>query len=146
MNNAGNISQENAELASHDESSVEHLLSNRDTPVVPDVTNTEHYNRSAAFSGGTKTLGCENLKCLDLATCYASLLPEHSGGTENTKFDDHETGSRGVLSDMAVQNVGDLSNDFASTFMLDEEMELEQKPVRKDDLSSARRYACLCFC
>ncbi|KAG2674108.1 hypothetical protein I3843_13G107000 [Carya illinoinensis] len=139
MNNAGNISQENAELASHDESSVEHLLSNRDTPVVPDVTNTEHYNRSAAFSGGTKTLGCENLKCLDLATCYASLLPEHSGGTENTKFDDHETGSRGVLSDMAVQNVGDLSNDFASTFMLDEEMELEQKPVRKDDLSSARR-------
>lgn len=144
-NNGGNISQENTEFASHHDSSGEHLVSSIDTPVVPDISNIEHYNRCSTVSGGTKDLGQENLKCLDLGTNYASTLPEHSGGTENTKFDDHETGIRGVSSNMAVQSVGDLSNDFTHTFMLDEEMELEQKPVRKDGLFAARRYCMLLF-
>ncbi|KAL3335820.1 hypothetical protein AABB24_031843 [Solanum stoloniferum] len=41
-----------------------------------------------------------------------------------------------MASDVVEQNVDDLSNDFSSTFMLDEEMELESK---KDQFSLSRR-------
>ena len=42
-----------------------------------------------------------------------------------------------MSSDMA----GDLSNDFANTFMIDEEIELEQKKIKNNDFFfPARRY------
>ena len=41
-----------------------------------------------------------------------------------------------MSSDMA----GDLSNDFTNTFMIDEEIELEQKMINNDDFFPTRRY------
>jgi hypothetical protein len=139
-NNVGNISKENVEFPSHDGSLVEHSWSNGDTPVVLHISNTEDDN-----GGGAQALGCENLKCPDLGTSSGSLCPDHSQGIERLKFDDHRTESRGVSSDMAEQNVDDLSNDFANTFMLDEEIEIEKKTIKKDDLFFPRRYCILLF-
>lgn len=133
--NVGNISKKNVEFPSHNGSLVEHSWSNGGTPVVLHISNTEDDN-----GGEVQALGCENLKCPDLGTSSGSLCPDHSQGLECLKFDDHRTESRGVSSDMAEQNVDDLSNDFANTFMLDEEIELEKKTIRKDNLFSARRY------
>ncbi|KAG5517275.1 hypothetical protein RHGRI_037882 [Rhododendron griersonianum] len=44
-----------------------------------------------------------------------------------------------MQSDLAVQNLGGLSNDFANTFMLDEELEQEHKTIKNDHLSSIGR-------
>ncbi len=156
--NVGNISEENVEFP-HNGSLVEHLLPNRDTPVVPHISDTEHDNMSANFNGGTQALGCGKLK---FSGCGPSpLCPDHSQREEHAEFSVDGTESREMLSDMAVQNVGDLSNDFANTFMLDEEIELEQKTIKNNDLSSARRYymhlfllnqiqlqvtTCICIC
>ena len=43
-------------------------------------------------------------------------------------------------SNVGAQNVDDLSSQFSSTFMLDEELEIEQKAIKKDDLTSSGRY------
>lgn len=118
---------------------MEHLSSSRDT-LVPLISNTEQDNLSDNSNVRSQALGCENLKFSNLGPSYRSLHPDHSEGAECTKFDDHGTESRGLLSDMTVKNVGDLSNDFANTFMLDEEIELEQKTIKKDDSFSSRRY------
>ncbi|XP_059429455.1 la-related protein 1A [Corylus avellana] len=131
-NNVGNISKENVEFPSHDGSLVEHSWSNGDT--VLHISNTKDSD-----GGGAQALGCENLKCPDLGTSSGSLRPNHSQGVERLRFNDHQTERRGVSSDMAEQNLDDLSNDFANTFMLDEEIELEKKTIKKDDLFSPRR-------
>uniref|UniRef100_A0A2N9GQG7 HTH La-type RNA-binding domain-containing protein n=1 Tax=Fagus sylvatica TaxID=28930 RepID=A0A2N9GQG7_FAGSY len=139
--NVGNISEENVEFP-HNGSLVEHLLPNRDTPVVPHISDTEHDNMSANFNGGTQALGCGKLK---FSGCGPSpLCPDHSQREEHAEFSVDGTESREMLSDMAVQNVGDLSNDFANTFMLDEEIELEQKTIKNNDLSSARSQSSHC--
>ncbi|KAG8371040.1 hypothetical protein BUALT_Bualt13G0045600 [Buddleja alternifolia] len=44
-----------------------------------------------------------------------------------------------VLSNPNVKNLDDLSNDFPNTFMLDEELELEQKTLRNDHPSTVGR-------
>ncbi|XP_015574933.1 la-related protein 1A isoform X1 [Ricinus communis] len=43
------------------------------------------------------------------------------------------------LNNMTSINVGELANDFANTFMLDEELELEHKIQKNDSVSSIRR-------
>ncbi|XP_022752836.1 la-related protein 1A isoform X2 [Durio zibethinus] len=55
---------------------------------------------------------------------------DQSHGVEPTSFTDHRTQSVEILSDVTIKNVADLSNDFTHTFMLDEELELEQKSIK----------------
>ncbi|XWS28942.1 hypothetical protein CRYUN_Cryun25bG0115000 [Craigia yunnanensis] len=43
---------------------------------------------------------------------------------------DHGTQSVEIFSDVTIQNFADLSNDFTHAFMLDEELELEQKTLK----------------
>lgn len=45
-----------------------------------------------------------------------------------------------ISSNVGARNVDDLSSQFSSTFMLDEELEIEQKTLKKDDLTSSGRY------
>lgn len=45
-----------------------------------------------------------------------------------------------ISSNVGAHNVDDLSSQFSSTFMLDEELEIEQKTLKKDDLTSSGRY------
>lgn len=86
-----------------------------------------------------------------------NLVQHLSGGvgqirwnTEKARFDSVKAGfvhhekiemeTEDMQSDLAVQNLGGLSNDFANTFMLDEELEQEHKTIKNDHLSSIRRY------
>ncbi|KAE8733789.1 hypothetical protein F3Y22_tig00000991pilonHSYRG00184 [Hibiscus syriacus] len=55
---------------------------------------------------------------------------DQSQGIDSIKFNDHRTESVELSSDLTIQNVSVLSNDFAHTFMLDEELELEQKTTK----------------
>ncbi|GMJ08955.1 hypothetical protein HRI_004564700 [Hibiscus trionum] len=55
---------------------------------------------------------------------------DQSQGIDPRRFNDHKTESLELSSDVTIQNVSDLSNDFTHTFMLDEELELEQKTMK----------------
>ncbi|XWS74257.1 hypothetical protein CRYUN_Cryun02cG0200000 [Craigia yunnanensis] len=55
---------------------------------------------------------------------------DQSQGVEPVRFIEHRTESVELLSDVTKQNVVDLSNDFTHTFMLDEELELEQNTLK----------------
>lgn len=75
-----------------------------------------------------------------LGTSYHSTCSDHSQGSDPVRFDEHVTEGTEKSSDVAVKNLDDLSNDFANTFMLDEELEFEHKTMKKDVHSSVRRY------
>ncbi|KAK9280617.1 hypothetical protein L1049_014312 [Liquidambar formosana] len=150
--NTMGTSEANAEFSSNEKGLMEHLSSNRDTPEVAHCNDRGPKSEKVLFDGesGTQTFvgengdSCErlhsdlNVKFSDLATSNNPCL-NYSQGTEPARFIDHETESMEVPSDLAVQNLGDLSDDFASTFMLDEELEIEQKTIKRDDLSLKRR-------
>ncbi|TQE05628.1 hypothetical protein C1H46_008761 [Malus baccata] len=83
--------------------------------------------------------------CTDIAFIIDSLLGSttvevqsdfsyHSEGIETVRYADD--GTEGMPSYMDMKNPA-MSNDFANTFMLDEELELEQKII-KDDRSPIR--------
>ncbi|XWS53249.1 hypothetical protein CRYUN_Cryun11dG0141500 [Craigia yunnanensis] len=55
---------------------------------------------------------------------------DQSHGVEPIRFTDQRSQIVEILSDVTIQNVADLSNDFTHTFMLDEELELEQKTLK----------------
>lgn len=70
------------------------------------------------------------------STVGSNTKPLNVGGLHSSQgitgtFVDHES--------CESESIDNLSNDFASTFMLDEELELEQKSVKKGILSSRRR-------
>lgn len=60
-------------------------------------------------------------------------------GAKQGKSIDHKP-EMDTSSELALRNLGDFSDDFASTFLLDEELELVGKAVKKGDISSDRRY------
>ncbi|CAI9785795.1 unnamed protein product [Fraxinus pennsylvanica] len=72
----------------------------------------------------------------------SSSFPATSQGADYVKSSIIE-GSENIKTllptNLAAQNLDDLSNDFASTFMLDEELELEQKILLKDHPSTVGR-------
>lgn len=99
---------------------------------------------SPVFTGGdVDSIGKFNSEfnstCSDLATNY-STCTDHLQGPKLVKGGDRGTEGTKMSSDVPLKNIDDLSNDFSNTFLLDEEMELEQKTVKKDDHSSVRRY------
>jgi len=63
----------------------------------------------------------------------------HSEKARFVHHEKNETARTKMQSDLAVQNLGGLSDDFANTFMLDEELEQEHKTIKNDHLSSIRR-------
>ncbi|KAJ8749956.1 hypothetical protein K2173_013871 [Erythroxylum novogranatense] len=72
----------------------------------------------------------------ELGISFRTLQPDHSEVDERTICNNHvNKGS----SNVASKNLNDFSNDFANTFMLDEELELEQKTMRSNDHFPVRR-------
>jgi len=98
-------------------------------------------NTESHYSNGKPlVVTCESVKLCDFDTTSDNLCDLQE--TEPKIFDNNETGNMDVLNDMDVQ---DLSNDFGNTFMLDEEIELEQKMLKKSELSSSGRYFMVLF-
>lgn len=98
--------------------------------------NTEHDAECHLSDKKSEAVTDESVKFTDHDMSNNKLC-FYSQGTEIKKVDDNETGNMEAPTDMDVK---DLSNDFATTFMLDEEIELENKMPKKADLSSTRRY------
>uniref|UniRef100_A0A5B7AQ06 Putative la-related protein 1A n=1 Tax=Davidia involucrata TaxID=16924 RepID=A0A5B7AQ06_DAVIN len=132
------------EFSSTNEGLVEHLSSYRDTQNVSINGNAEHNREKVPCDGdSSRQLNCEsNIKSSDLDAVDGSPYPDSSQGAEPARFVDHESHkseSMELISNFAELNMDDLSDDFASTFMFDEELELEQRMIKKDHLSSIRR-------
>ncbi|KAL1168833.1 hypothetical protein V6Z11_A05G108200 [Gossypium hirsutum] len=75
-----------------------------------------------AFSGGNADLNRKKIS--DSHTEFSDV--EQSQVVDPVRFTNDGTERVGLF-DATVENVADLSNDFTQTFMLDEELELEQK-------------------
>ncbi|WCJ27544.1 LA RNA-binding protein [Euphorbia peplus] len=70
---------------------------------------------------------------------YSAKEPGHVLGPVPTVSNHQEIEGIETSSSASIQHLGDLSDDFANTFMLDEELELEQKMRKSDGGSSVRR-------
>lgn len=122
-------SEANLKDAAHNSILTEQDQSNKDTFQVPHMnreqdTECHHSNDIPHEVNGENDTTSNNISC-------------HSEETEPKIVDYSETGNIDVMADM---NIRDLSNDFGNTFMLDEEIELEQKMLKKTELSSTGRY------
>ncbi|KAI3461183.1 hypothetical protein Pfo_017846 [Paulownia fortunei] len=74
--------------------------------------------------------------------CNETNFPAISQGADSVKsviLENSENRKKQVFSNLNVKNLDDSSNDFSSTFMLDEELELEQKTIRNDHPSTVGR-------
>lgn len=126
-------SEANLKDSVHSSNLAEHNQPNKDTSQVSPMNqdqNTENHHSddiSHAVTG-------ESIKFCDFDSANNDLCCRQE--TEPKEFDNNEAGNMVVLTDMEGR---DLSNDFGNTFMLDEEIELEQKMLRKAELSSSGR-------
>ncbi|GLU02469.1 hypothetical protein SLE2022_197180 [Rubroshorea leprosula] len=100
-----------------------------------DITNVMLNVEKQDFSGGSVDLDRKSISESDIKFPDVNQSPQ----VEPASISDHGTESQELPSDVAAQNNCDLSNDFTNTFMLDEELELEQKTLKKDGLSTVRR-------
>ncbi|XP_041989522.1 la-related protein 1A-like isoform X1 [Salvia splendens] len=127
-----------------DESLVDSLPLASDTLVSTIKSSTEHCKESEEQR---VALGNSNLR-LEISKNNASV---HSGGSnfqanslgadsvKSVIFENSENKKMQALSKPKVQNYAESSDDFSSTFMLDEELELERKTTGHDHPSTAGR-------
>ncbi|KAL2535957.1 La-related protein 1A [Forsythia ovata] len=124
--NIKDSSERTNEFSSPTGSSVDHLPSGEDSKM-ESVIDTEQNKDEVQCGGKTQASA--------LGDCNSSVGKDFEsstiGGSENRKMQ--------LPSNLAVQNLDDSSNDFSSTFMLDEELELEQKILMKDHPSTVGR-------
>lgn len=130
-------------------------LLNGDTLEAVDIGKMEGDRDSVLFNTGKQAHGGRNedsgeklvsdlgIKLAAHGARYSAVYPVYTQGTELAKFSYNGTEGVEMSSDMDAQNLGGLSNDFANTFMLDEELELEHKMLKNDGLSPVRRYRIL---
>ncbi|KAH6834289.1 hypothetical protein C2S53_004652 [Perilla frutescens var. hirtella] len=94
-------------------------------------------------SNSSMELGCQPNYGNNVNVLFKeSNFTASSLGSESVKsviFDNGGNKKIQVLSNPKVKNFGELSNDFSSTFLLDEELELEQKITGNDHPSTAGR-------
>ncbi|CAL0318443.1 unnamed protein product [Lupinus luteus] len=125
-------SEANPENAAQNASLVEHIQSNSDILQAShknkeqDTESLHSIDKSLAMTG-------ENVKFPGFSTTNNSVYCL-SQETKTKTFEDNETGD--VLADTDIR---DISNDFSSTFMLDEDIELEEKMQKKTERSSTKR-------
>lgn len=72
-----------------------------------------------------------------------SIYVDRSRATRQLRLGAHSTEGMRISSKAPDNNLDDLSNDFANTFMFDEELEVECGAEKMDANSSVRRY-CMC--
>ncbi|KAM1042059.1 hypothetical protein FF1_031219 [Malus domestica] len=141
-NNASNDRRKTFEEKVEVLSDGKNLMSCMPSNTIPDPDNVQFDGGSLASSDNNSALNEKltsksNCKSSDPKMDHCSDRPYHSEGIETGRYDDDRP--EGMPSDMDMKNLGNLSNDFANTFMLDEELDLEQKII-KDDRSPIRRY------
>ncbi|KAI9388141.1 hypothetical protein POPTR_009G018100v4 [Populus trichocarpa] len=118
------VSKGSAGFASHTTVKAVNKLSNGDAGKM------EVDGKSILFKAGKP--GCDGNS--ELGACHSTPHLDRAQGTGPPTFNYH--GTEGMED---AQNLADLSSDFANTFMLDEELELEQKTLKNDECSPVRR-------
>ncbi|KAK6936914.1 La-type HTH domain [Dillenia turbinata] len=134
----------------NNENLVETLPLIKDNPERDGSSNAEH-NSSKPLSGSraqapalegpdTRRLCAEsNVKSSDIENTSTNFRNgKHARRSAFTRFNSQETQST-ETSDLALQDLDNLANDFADTFMLDEELDIEHRTIKKDNFSSSRR-------
>ncbi|KAL5766291.1 hypothetical protein ACOSP7_016908 [Xanthoceras sorbifolium] len=122
---------------------VEHLPASRDSTEVTHNNIIEHFSKFVHLDGEKQAFCAENddlttsISESDIGTSYGISCHDKSQVLEPATVGDHSAENSESLN-MVVQNLNDLSNDFANTFMLDEELEIEQKTM-KNGPPTARR-------
>ncbi|KAF2324141.1 hypothetical protein GH714_008072 [Hevea brasiliensis] len=96
-------------------------------------------NEDNARDPNEKSVADLNIKLSYLDSSCNAAYVAHSDGTEPAVSKYHAADGMGISLHLASQNLGDLSSDFANTFMLDEELELEQKTQKSDCVCPVRR-------
>ncbi|KAL3530103.1 hypothetical protein ACH5RR_009425 [Cinchona calisaya] len=94
---------------------------------------------SSNFSSDQGMDSASNNKCTGFGSNNAPIA--NLCGTllvESNVCEGHENRIMGLPSDSTVQKLEDLTNDFSSTFMLDEELEFEHKTVNKNISATGR--------
>ncbi|CAL0317559.1 unnamed protein product [Lupinus luteus] len=122
----------NPEDAAQNASLVEHIQSNSDTPQASHK-NKEQDTESHHSIDKSLTMINDNIKFSGFSTTNNRVCCP-SQETETKTFEGKETGD--VLAD---RDIRDHSNDFSSTFMFDEDIELEEKLLKKTERSSSKR-------
>jgi la-related protein 1 len=101
-----------------------------------DIGKLEGDEKSVLFKAGKPGFDGDS----DLGACYTTPYPDNTQGFRPLALNYHVTEG---MED--AQNLADFSNDFANTFMLDEELELEQKSLKNDGCSPVRRYCMVLY-
>ncbi|KAF7815523.1 la-related protein 1A [Senna tora] len=127
------ISEENLKDSGQNAIMVEKMQSYRETSEGSHMSS-EHDTESHYSDDKSGAIG-DSISFFDHGRSCSNLCC-FSQETEHKKLKDNETENMQVSADMDIR---DLSNDFANTFMLDEEIELEQKILKETELSSSRR-------
>ncbi|KAL3518809.1 hypothetical protein ACH5RR_021398 [Cinchona calisaya] len=129
-------------ISTINESLVHSTSSSKDTQVVIVTDDAEKNYR--ASQAGNDVSSVELVSASHNHSTHSRLnkaLSEYSQGAPSAKSDVYggdENKTMNMPSATIRQNLGDLSNDFSSTFMLDEELEFEHKPVRKHTSATGR--------
>ncbi|TXG73406.1 hypothetical protein EZV62_001985 [Acer yangbiense] len=129
-------SEGNVEFLSDTGNLVNHIPASSDSTEVTHNSITEHCSKFVQLDGGKQAFCVENG---DLTTSVSESCQDQSQVVEPASSGDHGAENLEPSLNMAAQNLNDLSDDFANTFMLDEELEIEQKMKKKDDLPTTRR-------
>ncbi|GAV59102.1 La domain-containing protein [Cephalotus follicularis] len=131
--------------------SVEDRPSTGDNLEVACKSNTEHEREcdlsagvKQTFGGGDddsseKSISELNKNFSGLVTRYTIPCLDPYHGTEPESLNNNETEGMQRASDMALKNIHEVSNNYANTFMLDEELEVDQNTQKKDDYTSVKR-------
>lgn len=91
---------------------------------------------------GSSVSAAESLEC---STSHRSSS-NHPVVTKPARFNYSVKRSRGLSAHTSRHDVSELSNDFANTFMLDEELELEQKALQSTSFPPTKRYVVQVSC
>ncbi|XP_065861546.1 la-related protein 1A [Euphorbia lathyris] len=135
------ISEENDDCLSDNVGLVENRLSNGN---LPEIINSDRKEGGCSVGNQGSTNGDLYGKLVtDLNNKlsnhgYSATHPGHVPGLDPVSNYKEIEGIE-ISSNASIQNLGDLSDDFANTFMLDEELELEKKMRKSDGVSLVRR-------
>ncbi|ESR59631.1 hypothetical protein CICLE_v10014180mg [Citrus x clementina] len=148
--NKREMPKENVGFSSNTGNLMENVPPSFDSVEIEPDNGEEHCDEFLLLDDGKQAFSAENgdsrtslsesdTKFSNLGTNHNISSEDLSQRTESARFGDYGTQGLERSSNVAVQNLIELSNDFANTFMLDEELEIEQKTMKKDDLSAHKR-------
>ncbi|KAL6563731.1 hypothetical protein OROGR_002690 [Orobanche gracilis] len=131
------------ECLSPNKSSEGHMPLNADVTKKPNNNDMEQVKDIVLSSRETPKVASENSNSIvalgfQLNNGSDGVQLNNASKCKSVTLENCESGTMQVLPDLIVKNLNDSLNDFSSTFMLDEELELEQAAIGNDHPSIGR--------